>query len=863
MTSLDKPRAARRPVCAVCTLRAPRPDRAAPYVSAFALGFGAACAAFAASAGLAFAGDSQLAAPSLHDADAGNAPTPAVITPPVALDLAPVGYPDGGEGEAEVVCELVVGEGGQVAEARIVAGDDPFGAAVLAAAPSFRFEPATRDGAPVRARVRIRIAFHAPPSAAALSADAGVSLGADAGAPAVPKPPAEVEEVTVLGDRHEQSETQLRGSEVRQMPGAFGDAFRALEALPGVTPIVSGLPFFFVRGAPPGNVGYFLDGVRVPLLYHLGFGPSVVHPGLVDHVDFFPGGYPAQYGRFVGGILAGETRPPATALSGEANIRLFDTGALVSAPFAEGRGTVLLAGRYSYTAAVLSLVAPDTRLHYWDYQGRVTFDLTKRDTIGIFVFGSYDDLQNREAHDEPLRPLFNTQFHRVDLRYDRNLGDSHLRVAATLGIDSTLFQTDGSDSGNETQSIRERMVGLRVAYDAKLSDSLRVRAGADATLERYDLVTSTRDTTYTSTDTGPPDKTVTTATDLYPPRNELIFGVRGDAVWRPHPRIEMVPGLRLDVFVAQQTAGNTRAASADTRIDTPTRAVPALDPRLSVRIAITKKLAWVSTFGISHQPPSFLVPVPGFRPGSLGGGLQTSAQWSEGVDVMLPAELSLTATTFLHTYLDLTDVTATCASFTTAGNSGESCAEQRVRGRTIGLELLLRRSLTKRLTGWLSYTLSRSTRETSPIVGSRVFPSIPASEIPSEFDRTHVLSVVGALDLGSGFRAGSRFFVYSGRPYTRTFMGYPYPPFNSERMPGFQRLDVRFEKSFHVGTSGRISIVLEGLNVLFKKEVVNVNCTPRPAADPPLSYAHPLPDPCTFEKVGPISVPSLGVEGAF
>lgn len=38
-------------------------------------------------------------------------------------------------------------------------------------------------------------------------------------------------------------------AEVRQLPGAFGDPFRAIEALPGVTPIVSGLPFS-TFGAP-------------------------------------------------------------------------------------------------------------------------------------------------------------------------------------------------------------------------------------------------------------------------------------------------------------------------------------------------------------------------------------------------------------------------------------------------------------------------------------------------------------------------------------------------------------------------------------------------------------------------------------
>ena len=73
----------------------------------------------------------------------------------------------------------------------------------------------------------------------------------------------------MLGGHEEPRATTLSRAEVRQLPGAFGDPFRAIEALPGVTPIVSGVPFLYVRGAAPGNVGYFLDGIRLPLLYHL------------------------------------------------------------------------------------------------------------------------------------------------------------------------------------------------------------------------------------------------------------------------------------------------------------------------------------------------------------------------------------------------------------------------------------------------------------------------------------------------------------------------------------------------------------------------------------------------------------------
>ena len=82
-------------------------------------------------------------------------------------------------------------------------------------------------------------------------------------------------EVTVLGELPAPGVQTITRAEVRLLPGAFGDPFRAIDVLPGVTPLASGLPYFFVRGAPPGNVGYLLDGIRVPLLYHIGLGPSL------------------------------------------------------------------------------------------------------------------------------------------------------------------------------------------------------------------------------------------------------------------------------------------------------------------------------------------------------------------------------------------------------------------------------------------------------------------------------------------------------------------------------------------------------------------------------------------------------------
>jgi hypothetical protein len=64
--------------------------------------------------------------------------------------------------------------------------------------------------------------------------------------------------------------------------------------------------------------------VRDAILYHVGLGPSIIHPGMVDRVDLYPGGYPAQFGRFAGGIVGAEATAPRAVRHGEGNIRLFD-----------------------------------------------------------------------------------------------------------------------------------------------------------------------------------------------------------------------------------------------------------------------------------------------------------------------------------------------------------------------------------------------------------------------------------------------------------------------------------------------------------------------------------------------------------
>src|SRR5262249_1737099 len=164
-------------------------------------------------------------------------------------------------------------------------------------------------------------------------------------------------EIVVVGEerREEVSRITLRGPEIKQIPGTFGDPFRVVQALPGVASAISLLPFPIVRGASPSSTGFLMDGTRIPLLYHLLSGPSVVHPPFIAEIQFYPGGAPVLYGGYTGGIIDGRTsraRSDEHLLDFDAN--LLQIGGFVRQPIPQIGATATVAARYGYPGLVLS-----------------------------------------------------------------------------------------------------------------------------------------------------------------------------------------------------------------------------------------------------------------------------------------------------------------------------------------------------------------------------------------------------------------------------------------------------------------------------------------------------------------------------
>lgn len=698
-----------------------------------------------------------------------------IVTPPRALHTEVV-YPAGATGSARVLLELVVDREGAVDAIDVLEGEEPFASAAAAAAESFRFEPAQRDGRRMPARIRFELRFTPPepplpalPSPSLAGEPAPVAPPRDP--PFVPPASGQVTEVQVFGWSAPGS-ASLSQSEVRVMAGAMGDPFRAVATLPGVGQLVTGLPVFFVRGAPPGNLGFLVDGVRVPLLFHAFLGPAVIHPKMIERIELHAGGYPAGFGRFAGGIVSADLSPPRGELNAEWSVRLVDAGGFIDVPFAGGRGNLMLAGRYSYTALVLSLLS-DLTLDYWDYQMLASYELSPDDSISIFAFGAYDyaatprDEEQFGASEDGENAVL---FHRVDLRYDRRLGaSSKLRAAVTFG-------TEGTRGGQGL--VRDRLAGARLELRSQLADSVLLRAGASAQFDRYEL------------ELDPDTENFLDVLELFPGRTDGVIGAHADVVIDAGGGVSVTPGVRVDRYTSRG------------------QAAVGVSPRLAASFRLTPRLSIEHALGIADQPPNFVPGVPGVAVAGLPGGLQRSVQSSAGVRVELPESITATTTLFNNIFFSLTDPFGQTQDLDLDADE----AEVRSIGRAAGLELSLARPLTRGIGGSLAYTLSRSTR------------SYERVRTLAGYDRPHVLNVGGTLDLGRRWIASARGVFYSGVPGSRA-LG-ERRVFDRERARPFVRADVRLEKRFVLSPSAWWAVVAEVMNVTLSSEVVRRPCDP-------------------------------------
>ena len=584
--------------------------------------------------------------------------------------------------------------------------------------------------------------------------------------------------------RTEVSRVTLKGREMTHVPGTFGDPFRVIQTLPGVASVMSLLPFPIVRGASPGSTGFLIDRVRVPLLFHLLAGPSVIHPDFLDEVRFHAGGFPVQYGGYTAGIVDGRTRrAQRDEKLLDVNINMLQSGLLVRHPVADTGITATAAGRIGYPGVIMSLATDQASLSYWDYQLRLDGD-TGGHGWSIFAFGASDEISAVPADADPndpepeLEPILRFTFHRLDARYLHRVGKLEGTYRFVIGTDDTLF---GGNTG-----VRTIVGGPMLMWRYPSSKSLEFRFGIEG---------SARDTQQQSSETdlgNEPDFNQFTE-DL---TRFYVASAWVDSLWRPTEDLLVRPGVRVD----WRNDGNTSQVSAD--------------PRLSWRYSFGRvtlpfegtetkardsDVLWVKGgVGMYHQPPRFFFPVPGLDQMPLKYGLLRAIQYTLGLETPLGAGVSVDTSVFyndmdpvifdLQVNRALADVRQSGPSFApgelppeiTDPQSQAQAAIDKLfegqQGRAYGFEVLLRKRSRNGLYGWISYTLSRSERLRN------------GEWVGFDFDRTHLFNVVAGLPLPRNWEIGARVQYQSGKPVTTTY-GY-----NAARTDGYMRWDVRIDK---------------------------------------------------------------------
>ena len=598
---------------------------------------------------------------------------------------------------------------------------------------------------------------------------------------------------TVRGEaRHEGDRVALRDEEIHNAPGTLGDPFRVIGLLPGVATPITLLPIYVIRGASPGTNGFFLDGMRVPQLFHFVVGGGVVHPRLIDDIEFYPGVYDVSFGHYAGGVIDSSTRPGRAdaPAHGEIELKLYDLMGMVETKL-PGGVTVEAAGHYGFPSYLIHVFDKRANVSYWDFQLRADWK-----TLTVEAFGSYDFLTIQTDNGRPATPTRpavppnvseeRMDFYRIQIRDRHKIGRVETEAALVGGFD-------------EFEAVGPTVNKLSLAWRANVKSRWRrfhLYAGIDGEVSRFTA-------TNFDTTTGPdqPDA----LGELAGQRDGIESGAFIEGTLEiVRRRLWATAGVRADVYHANGVT------------------LLGVDPRFEFRAKLLPKLSISGGIGLYQQPPAFPIQLPGVDTFALQLGLQRAIQAAYTVEAELPQTFTFKATGFWEQFYNVNDAIldfttqVVCTTPPPESLTGfPSRITRQINGHSYGMELFLRKKA-GRFTGWVAYTLSRTERIYS--CGLR----------PADYDQTHVLNFVLQARLPWNLMAGVRFLIQTGRPVTTVDPNNLEAAVrNNSRLPNYYQLDFRIDREW-IFRRWALDVFLEILNMTYSQSIIGITYPTEP-----------------------------------
>ncbi|PIO48788.1 MAG: hypothetical protein CMR00_02670 [[Chlorobium] sp. 445] len=624
----------------------------------------------------------------------------------------------------------------------------------------------------------------------------------------------QAEEVTVSAERASSnvSSTEMGATKVdvetaKRVPVVLGetDILKTLQLLPGVS-APEGSTGFSVRGGSADQNLILLDEATIYNASHLLGFFSVFNSDVVKDFKLYKASIPANFGGRLSSVLDVRQRDGNLSEFGlTGGIGLLSSRLLIEAPIAKDKGSFLIAGRRSYADLFLNL-SPNFRgtvLYFYDINLKANYTFSDNDRLfvsgylGRDDFGLADFFGNAYGnvaftmswnHLFSRRLLSNFAFLYSNYDYELRIFAPGSEVQVTSRILSPSFKTDFAYFITEDNQID---VGAEVIY-------YRFVPGRVQPLKDSPIRPTALDEKYAIEPSFYVRHEFPLTKEL-----SLDYGARFNFFYRfgPEPIRQYIDGKPL-VF-SQVTGRYENGRVLRTTQFNRGQLISSffgIEPRIAIRWLLDESTSLKASYNRTRQNLHLVsntaspTPLDLYTPSGPFFEPQVSDQFSVGLFKNLfgnDIEISLEAY-----YRDLQNLIDFVDGADLFGNNNIETEVLSGIGRAYGVELFVRKNLGN-LTGWISYTLSRSERKVAGVDGG---PGINRGEwYLSPFDRTHNLNVVGIYKLSDAWTVSADFVLQTGIPSNFPIGAYEisgaiirqFPDTrNAERLPLYHRLDV-------------------------------------------------------------------------
>ncbi|MCE6988905.1 carboxypeptidase-like regulatory domain-containing protein [Dyadobacter sp. CY323] len=617
----------------------------------------------------------------------------------------------------------------------------------------------------------------------------------------------ELEEVTISTAKEdenvrgiEMSVNKVEMKTIRKMPALLGevDLIRSIQLLPGVTTVGEGASGFNVRGGDISQNLVLLDEAPVYNSSHLFGFFSVFNPDAVKDVKLIKGGIPAQYGGRISSILDVRMKE-GNAKKREINggIGTIFSRLTYEQPFAKSKGSFIVAGRRSYIDVLakpfLNSDLKDSKFYFYDLTAKVNYQLGNKDTFyasGYFgkdVFGGGDfgfGWGNATATARWNHIFSNKLFMNLTgyySNYDYSLGQNTNKPDAKDKFDWKSKIISSSIKPDFTYYITPNnqltFGGQYIYYDSRPGKAIAVSEG-----ENTDISLEPRYADESALYIGNEQK----LTDNI----SLQYGIRYSYFRSLGPGTEyeyrqIANGQRKEpVFPGTTYKKGDKIKSYGN-----------WEPRASVNVGINSTTSIKASYNRTAQYLHLLSNTAASSPLDVWTLSSLNIQPEKADQVALGWFQNFKNNTYeasvevyykkLYNQIDYVPGSDLLLNQFVAGDLLFG------KGRAYGAEFYLKKNKGK-LTGWVSYTLSKTERNVETINNNDWFPA--------RFDKPHNFTSVAIYELKKRLSLSANFTIASGTPATFPTNRYEWGGWpignnykgarNNNRIPAYHRLDL-------------------------------------------------------------------------